>query len=484
MSANGSGEGFGAVTWWGFTPALDFQMKGLSASMEHLRLTEKEVSELNILMVGAGDSRHLLKTICQAHRWKHRRINFYVIENNLELIGRHLLFLTLAVEPPDHMGLQEKSEVFLELFGNSLIRSQTATYLQDKANLFIHYITDLDAQQKKLPAIDLSALKFKERDQLEAIFKFWRNPDPKVFLIDKMWDIRNGHYLGSRYDSRKGCYDWDLNMKLHDRGAALINKNEYNRWREKGVAFEIREGVYDIPNKSLASGMLMKHKGEKVPARGYWGDIVTGPYIAFGIETEEQSLMKTANGVYTKTAQDISHHNILALFHELVAKERYVPPSSVTSPLELQTQANLSEITEEKENTLSDEESSSGKEAAPKIVGQEKDFIPLKDIEIHFLPLNCISELHHKSKYVNLFNIIYFSCSMVHNIKPELKLLAAPKATLIVELTKFLLDIRKEQIAGFANRVTEMASEAGFIPFGQSDGEHDFFARFQLEEEQ
>lgn len=31
-------------------------------------------------------------------------------------------------------------------------------------------------------------------------------------------------------------------------------------------------------------------------ARGYWGDIVTGPFVAFGIETDDKSLLKTSNG--------------------------------------------------------------------------------------------------------------------------------------------------------------------------------------------
>ena len=30
-------------------------------------------------------------------------------------------------------------------------------------------------------------LQFKERDQLESIFKFWRNTDPKLFDICKHW---------------------------------------------------------------------------------------------------------------------------------------------------------------------------------------------------------------------------------------------------------------------------------------------------------
>lgn len=45
--------------------------------------------------------------------------------------------------------------------GNTLIRSQTSAYLQEKSDLFIRYVTDLDFQQAHLPILDLSALKVK-----------------------------------------------------------------------------------------------------------------------------------------------------------------------------------------------------------------------------------------------------------------------------------------------------------------------------------
>ena len=34
--------------------------------------------------------------------------------------------------------------------------------------------------------------------------------------------------------------------------------------------------------------------------RGYWGDIINSPYLSFGIESDEKSLVKQANGIYTK----------------------------------------------------------------------------------------------------------------------------------------------------------------------------------------
>lgn len=34
--------------------------------------------------------------------------------------------------------------------------------------------------------------------------------------------------------------------------------------------------------------------------RGYWGDIATGPFVAFGIEADDESLLRTSNGQPTK----------------------------------------------------------------------------------------------------------------------------------------------------------------------------------------
>ncbi|XP_019344379.1 dynein axonemal assembly factor 3 isoform X1 [Alligator mississippiensis] len=477
MTAAGTGTGFGTTTWWGFSPALDLQKECLEASLDHVCQSEEGLSELNILLVGSVDGRHVLKTMCQAHRWPQRKINFYIVENNPEVLARQLLFLSLALEPQEKMGLQEKSETFLELLGNSLMRSPTATYLQEKSDIFIRLATDPDFQQCYLPVLDMAGLKFKERDQLEGIFRFWLHPDPQAFPIVRLWDLRVRQYLGTRYDTRNGVSDWDLNMKLHEQGASVINIREYTRWRDTGVAFELREGIYDTPNKTLASGRLLRLNGDRVPARGYWGDIATGPYILFGIETEEQSLLKTINGVPSKSAQEISLHNVTAMFHELAARARYIPPGpdpkgdSVATPVP--------------------GDASQPQEQSQLVHGP----ISPGDVQIHFLPLNSTPQLHCKNQYQRLFNLLYFSCSMIHDLTPELQLVSAPSATLIVELTTkhlwgepmapgtgFLPDLHKDQANAFTSRATALAAGAGFQPHGVPSGQHPAWMCFQLQE--
>lgn len=118
--------------------------------------------------------------------------------------------------------------------------------------------------------------------------------------------------------------------------AQVIHFHEFRRWRDTGVAFELRDlSAYHVPNRTMASGRLLSHvrvysqawfayfrylpvkvpqfgphlrshpfvclfffsqRGERVAARGYWGDIATGPFVAFGIEADDKSLLRTSNG--------------------------------------------------------------------------------------------------------------------------------------------------------------------------------------------
>ncbi|CAN0372623.1 unnamed protein product [Lampetra fluviatilis] len=546
-AATGSGgDGFGWTTWWGLSPALDLQMQGHSSSMEGRRADGPGgLPQLHVLVAGASDGRHLLKTVAQAHRWPRARIHFYVLESFLELYGRQLLLLTLALEAPHRMGLQEKSELFVELFGNSLLRPHTATYLRQQAQLLVEVVTDQELAARRLPWLDLSALKFKERDRLEGIFTFWRRGEASAFRPERLWDARCRRYLGARYDARHGAYDWDLAMKLHERGAGVISSREYLRWRERGVAFEAREGVYDVANRTLASDLVVSQRGEKVVARGYWGDIVTGPFVAFGVDTEERRLLQTANGIHTHTSQDLSLHNLTAAFHELATGRRYTTTheAAAAAPTEVKEEQveeveEVEEEVEEVEEEVEEGDGDGGKkteeakedevaevsteevvdegvddsketnEVEKKGVDNAKDdevvdevvvggtpedgsrqdpdcdYISIGDVRVSLLPLNALQTLHQKAKFRKLFNVIYFANSMVHQLTPALEEVAADKATLIVETVKFVLDLNAKAAAGYVERVTELAGAAGFAPLGTCDGTKDATARFLLQPQQ
>jgi dynein assembly factor 3 len=131
--------------WWGYSPALDLLHEWEMCKYKN----SDNVKELNILLIGAADGRHILKTLAQTYRHENKqRINFYVYEASLDLIARQVMLLTIALEPPEELGLQEKARLFLELYGNSLVRPTTATFIARKSAQFVHMVTDLYFQAR------------------------------------------------------------------------------------------------------------------------------------------------------------------------------------------------------------------------------------------------------------------------------------------------------------------------------------------------
>ncbi|XP_053463135.1 dynein axonemal assembly factor 3 isoform X2 [Nycticebus coucang] len=434
----GSGTGFGSVSWWGLSPALDLQAESPPVDPNSKADTEHRIPELDVLLLGSVDGRHLLQTLAGAALWPRRRFNFYVLENNLEAVARHMLIFSLALEEPEKMGLQEKTETFLEVWGNALLRPTMAAFVRAQADLLAHLVPEPDLMARQLPWLSLSALKFRERDALEAVFRFWAGEERgrEAFPMSRLWDSRLRHYLGSRYDARRGVSDWDLRMKLHDRGAQVIHIHEFRRWRDTGVAFELRDSsAYHVPNRTLASGRLLSHRGERVAARGYWGDIATGPFVAFGIKTRDKSLLRTSNGQPVKTAGEITQYNVTELFRELAA--RWHPRATQGDP-------------EQKQQSVSPE--------------QETSALGWESFTLHFLPLDSAQTLHHRNCYKGRFQLLYVACGMVHLLSPELGACVAPGGNLTVELARYLVDLRQDQLQQFSTRVEELAQTAGFAP--------------------
>ncbi|KAM9716598.1 dynein axonemal assembly factor 3 [Menidia menidia] len=442
MSAGRTSEGAGCIAWWGFSPARDLLSMG----------PVKQEGHVNVLLIGSGDPRHILKTI--AGLQDKQSLHVWVIESSMEVVARQLLMVYLALMPHEIIGINEKAEVFLEVFGNSEIRSQTEEMLHRTATQLALSVTDTLGAATHT-CLDTTSLKFKERDQLTEIFKMWiQSSSPEhPLLMSKAWDYRVRQHLGTRYDAKKGCFDWDLTMKLHEKGCGVINKHQYARWREQGLAFEMREGIYQKTNPTLLSSRVFNQRRDKVAIRGYWGDIVSSPYLSFGIESDDKDLLKTKNGQHIKTAQDISIANLQGLF------------TSLSSRRSCNT-ACMSDTKAEEASTRADQSSISITE-----------LMHLNGVSIKFLPMDSLQKLPEKQKYSHFFNTIYISASCVHQLGPTTRQIAAPDAVLVLELAKYILDLNKEQEAGFVEKVESMALEAGFEPCnkGSSDDIHSVF---------
>lgn len=49
--------------------------------------------------------------------------------------------------------------------------------------------------------------------------------------------------------------------------------------------------------------LCLYQRGDRVAVRGYWGDIVSSPYLSFGTETENKNLLKKQNNQHVKVKE-------------------------------------------------------------------------------------------------------------------------------------------------------------------------------------
>ena len=184
-------DGAGSITFWGYSPSLCLT-KYIDKSSDEL--------PLRILLIGSGDIRHIFHTLA----YTTQSIHIYIIESQLEIYARHLLFLQLIFTSINELGLQEKCEHYLELFANLHINTHTEQYLKDVTTQLIKYITSINGefQLSSNLNIDLSLLKYKEKDFLEGIFQFWRTlPTKQPFPAELAWNGRVRQYLGRYYSN-------------------------------------------------------------------------------------------------------------------------------------------------------------------------------------------------------------------------------------------------------------------------------------------
>ena len=86
----------------------------------------------------------------------------------------------------------------------------------------------------------------------------------------------------------------DYQMRMVPRGGAGISNLEYSTWRSTGNAYNFgdteddMEENYCMPNNSLVSSLVTHKGGDRLSRRGYWGDIITGPFLAYGLEQKDE----------------------------------------------------------------------------------------------------------------------------------------------------------------------------------------------------
>lgn len=83
----------------------------------------------------------------------------------------------------------------MELAGNTLVRPSTALWLRNASRLLVELVTDEAALRRRLPLVDLSHLRHRDRDRLEEVFAFYQER-PQSFRVGYHWDQRQVVTLG------------------------------------------------------------------------------------------------------------------------------------------------------------------------------------------------------------------------------------------------------------------------------------------------
>lgn len=83
---------------WGYSYPLDLQN-------EVTRREDQILDNLEVLIVGAGDARHIMKTLASSYMHPSQSITYHVIESNLEQVARSILLLSICLEK--NLGMYE-----------------------------------------------------------------------------------------------------------------------------------------------------------------------------------------------------------------------------------------------------------------------------------------------------------------------------------------------------------------------------------------
>uniref|UniRef100_A0A182TKG3 Dynein assembly factor 3, axonemal homolog n=1 Tax=Anopheles melas TaxID=34690 RepID=A0A182TKG3_9DIPT len=427
--------------FWGFCEALNF----IQQYQKKLSADESLPESLNILLFGSGDPRHILATASQLFLHPGLKVNVYLAEGCIELLARHMVLLAVAFEDPELLSLKGKTHLFMDLFGNNLIRPFSSAYLSSKAKELTDIITDAEYAQRQAPMFNYETLRYKERDQLENVFRFWTNAPEHVFNIARYWEDRLRVQLGERYDHRNGAFDWDLQMRLRENGAKQVCPQEYKHWRETGIAFTFPEYEQSDPNKTFAVGLVRNGKG--FLHRGSVGDNMTGPYIAFGHKCAEERLSRSKHGVNDFRSTDVTERNVLQIVYEIQNRKPYCfDPKDIHQYGAHQLDAGKNLNKHEARTESAD------------AIHYNKPLLRCENLTIHFLSVEDVLRMHEMERFAGKFDVVFVASNYLGLVKDGFNRTWKENCLVCFE-TRQLTVFSKEEIKEHTDKIKAFAQK-------------------------
>lgn len=431
--------------FWGFSEAIDFYDE-FKNHIDGFDNSSKQT--LNILLFGCADPRHIIKTIAKSYL-NNISFNFYVIEGCPSLIARHMLLMAIPLESSSLLSPLAKTHLFMDIYGNAQIRSSSMEYISSKGKHFIKCVTDKTFHQQMQPIFNLSNLKYIECDYIVQICDYWRNK-MKSFHLNTLWMKRIHQHLKFRYDTRWGAYDWDLNMRLKDYGAAQICNQEYSYWRETGIAFTFPEYRPICVNKTFIIERPDKSNGNQ-----FFGDILVGPFCGFGLNCSDSRMLRSNYGQNDYRATDVSERNIFEIMYEIQEQK----PFDKTSFKEHKLGCSILNF----ENKLIIE-STIHNELADDEVKQFNQPLQITDrMRIFYLSTKDSQDFADCKKFEGFFDGIFVGRNYLNLMNKEFIKILVPDALVYFE-TLQLSTQHKDEIAEALKKIRNMAKEMELKP--------------------
>lgn len=441
---------------WGVSPAIDFLDVGVG----------KDMDEVNVLLIGQADCRHIIKTLANKYKHEDKQVNFYVVENCMEIIARQMVMSLIMLEPLEDIGLQNKTLMFMEFYGNSLVRPSTTKYIANKSYHLRNMITDSQMLFEKVPMFDISYLKYKQRDYLDTLFKFWSSPN-RDFDIVKIWDNNLRRLTKTRYDCRNGIFDWDYHMRIKcDTDINTICVQEYKYFRDTGISFTRLDCEYFDANLSLAAGIIQD--GDKMFISGYLGDMSTGPYITYGLDCEDKDMLKVANRANVKRVTDIIERNITRYFHEIATGSPYVH-QEVLDENAFNAGSAFFLLPDAKQG---------------RCVTIRHDHSPWKPLltnhkdKIYFAGAEALKDLINNSNKLEFFDAMFLGHHMFRYLSSDLIKLCKKGAEVFFETRAAAYVFTKDNIKAFGAQIKEFAEANNLVPSKDFDPIKDCISNF------
>ena len=72
-----------------------------------------------------------------------------------------------------HLPIRERVELFLEVYGNALVKEKAEQQIDDYSKELINILTEHRATAGVKELMDFTNLKFKQRDDVEEVLRSW-----------------------------------------------------------------------------------------------------------------------------------------------------------------------------------------------------------------------------------------------------------------------------------------------------------------------